>query len=175
VARDMDRKHRRLFSSGRDPKFLVLMDADSGRVLQSLPISSGADANVFESETGLLFVSTRAGKLHIFREDSPDKLSEVETVETEFGAKTMNIDPKTHNLFLTTDDFGSPWSSNQEASPSAASADSWSVSPVDLWALEKSSRILGQPFFHHVDCQIPMHRIKLSGRRATRISRRRCF
>jgi hypothetical protein len=108
MARNMDREHGRLFSSGRDPKFLVLMDADSGRVLQSLSISSGADANVFESETRLLFVSTRAGKLHIFHEDSPDKLSEVETVETEFGAKTMNIDPTTHNLFLTTADFGSP-------------------------------------------------------------------
>jgi hypothetical protein len=56
----------------------------------------------------LLFVSTRAGKLDIFHEDSPSKLSAVETIETEFGAKTMNIDPKTHNLFLTTADFGAP-------------------------------------------------------------------
>jgi hypothetical protein len=108
VAMDMDREHRRLFSSGRDPKFLILMDADSGKVLQSLPISSGVDANVFDPETGLVFVSTRAGKLHIFHEDSPDKLSEVETIDTEFGAKTMNIDPKTHNLFLVTSDFGAP-------------------------------------------------------------------
>jgi hypothetical protein len=108
VAMDMDREHRRLFSSGRDPKFLVVMDADSGKVLQSLPISSGVDANVFDPETGLLFVSTRAGKLHIFHEDSPDKLTEVETIDTEFGAKTMNIDPKTHNLFLVTADFGAP-------------------------------------------------------------------
>jgi hypothetical protein len=53
-----------------------------------------------------VFVSTREGKVHIFHEDSPDKLSEVETVTTEFGAKTMGIDPKTHNLFLTTADFG---------------------------------------------------------------------
>src|SRR4030081_4008228 len=37
VAMDMDREHRRLFSSGRDPKFLVVMDADSGKVVQSLP------------------------------------------------------------------------------------------------------------------------------------------
>jgi hypothetical protein len=145
------------------------MDADRGRVLQSLPISSGADVNAFESETGLLFVSTRAGKLHIFHEDSPDKLSDVETVETEFGAKTMNIDPKTHTLFLTTADFGC-LALQSRSIPSAASADSWSVPPVDLWALEKSfRRILEQTFFHHVDCQIPMHRIKLSGRRATRI------
>jgi len=104
----MDREHRRLFSSGRDPQFLVMMDADNGKIIQSFPISSGADGNVFDPETGLLFVSTRDGKLHIFHEDSPDKLSEVETVETEYGAKTMNIDPKTHNLFLSTADFGPP-------------------------------------------------------------------
>ncbi|HXM97662.1 MAG TPA: YncE family protein [Candidatus Dormibacteraeota bacterium] len=107
VAIDMDRAHRRIFSSGRDPKFLVMMDADSGKVIQSLPISDGVDANVFDAETGLLFVATRAGKLHVFHEDSLDKLTEVETVDTEFGAKTMGLDTKTHNLFLTTADFKS--------------------------------------------------------------------
>jgi hypothetical protein len=108
VAMEMDREHRRLFSSGRKPQFLVMMDADNGKIVQSLPISSGVDANVFDPETGLLFVSTRVGKLHIFHEDSPDKLTEVETVTTEFGAKTMGFDPKTHNLFLATADFGAP-------------------------------------------------------------------
>src|SRR6202023_1518153 len=106
VAIAIDREHRRIFSSGRKPQFVVMMDADSGKVLQSLPISSGVDGNVFDPDSGLLFVATRAGKLHIFHEDSPDKLTEVETLNTEFGAKTMNIDEKTHNLFLTTADFG---------------------------------------------------------------------
>jgi DNA-binding beta-propeller fold protein YncE len=106
VGMGMDRVHRRIFSAGRKPQFLVMMDANNGKVLQSLPISAGVDANIFEPETGLLFISTRAGKIHIFHEDSPDKLTEVETVKTEYGAKTMNIDPKTHNLFLTTADFG---------------------------------------------------------------------
>ena len=101
----MDRQHRRLFSSGRNPQTLVMMDADNGRVIQSFPISAGADANVYEPETGLLFVSTREGIVHIFHEDSPDKLSEVETVKTEYGAKTMALDPRTHNLCLTTSDF----------------------------------------------------------------------
>jgi hypothetical protein len=53
------------------------------------PITAGVDANVFEPATGLLFVSTREGMIHIFHEDSPDKLREVETVKTEYGAKTM--------------------------------------------------------------------------------------
>ena len=105
TAMAMDRDHRRLFSSGRNPQMLVMMDADSGKVIQSLPISAGADANVYEPETRLVFASTRDGKVHIFHEDSPDKLSEVQTLTTEFGAKTMALDPKTHNIFLTTADF----------------------------------------------------------------------
>ena len=104
----MDIKHKRLFSTGRGPQMLVVMDADSGKVIQSFPISSGADAAVFEPETGLVFVSTREGMVHIFHEDSPDKFSEVETVKTEFGAKTMGLDTKTHNIFVDTADFGEP-------------------------------------------------------------------
>jgi hypothetical protein len=102
----MDQKNRRLFSAGRNPQFLVMMDADNGKVIQSLPISWGADGSVYEPSTGLLFVSTRDGKVHIFHEDSPDKLTEVQTLKTEFGAGTIGIDPKTHNLILTTADFG---------------------------------------------------------------------
>jgi DNA-binding beta-propeller fold protein YncE len=108
VALAIDAKNRRLFSSGRNPQFLVMMDADNGKVIQSFPISAGVDANIFEPATGLLFVSTREGMIHIFHEDSPNKLSEVGTVKTEYGAKTMQIDPKTHNLFLSTSDFDPP-------------------------------------------------------------------
>jgi hypothetical protein len=53
----------------------------------------------------MLFSATRDGTIHIFHEDSPDKLTVVDTIKTEFGAKTMGIDPKTHNLFTTTSDF----------------------------------------------------------------------
>jgi DNA-binding beta-propeller fold protein YncE len=102
----MDVQHHRLFSAGRDPQKLVVLDSDSGKVLQSFPISSGADAAAYEPETGLIFVSTREGMVHVFHEDSPDKFSEAETIKTEFGAKTMGLDTKTHNLFVDTADFG---------------------------------------------------------------------
>lgn len=108
VAMAMDRQHRRLFSAGRGPQMLVMMDADSGKALQSFTITAGVDAAIYEPETGNVFVSTREGMIHIFHEDSPDKLSEVETVKTEYGAKTMGVDPKTHNLYLSTSDFDPP-------------------------------------------------------------------
>lgn len=104
----LDQEHRRLFSAGRDPQVLVVMDADNGHIIQSFPISSGVDAAAYEPETGLLFTSTREGMIHIFHEDSPDKFSEVETVKTEFGAKTMGLDSKTHHVFVDTADFGPP-------------------------------------------------------------------
>ena len=102
----MDVQHHRLFSAGRNPQMLVVLDSDSGKVLQSFPISAGADAAAYEPETGLVFVSTREGMVHVFHEDSSDKFSEAETIKTEFGAKTMGLDTKTHNLFLDTADFG---------------------------------------------------------------------
>lgn len=101
----MDTPHRRLFSAGRKPQMLVVLDADSGKVIQSFPITAGVDAAVFEPETGMVYVSTREGFVHIFHEDTPDKYSEVEKVKTELGAKTMGLDTKTHNIFVDTADF----------------------------------------------------------------------
>ena len=101
----MDTEHRRLFSAGRKPQNLVVLDADSGKVIQSFPITAGVDAAVFEPETGLIYVSTREGFVHIFHEDAPDKYSEVEKVKTELGAKTMGLDTKTHNILVDTADF----------------------------------------------------------------------
>ncbi len=48
----MDREHRRLFIAGREPQMLVVMDADTGKVIQSFPITTGADADAFDPETG---------------------------------------------------------------------------------------------------------------------------
>jgi YVTN family beta-propeller protein len=102
----MDREHRRLFSAGRNPQMLVVMDADNGKIIQSFPITAGTDATAYDPETKLIYVSTREGNIHVFHEDSPDRYSVVDTVKTQVGAKTMGLDSKTHNLFLDTSDFG---------------------------------------------------------------------
>jgi DNA-binding beta-propeller fold protein YncE len=101
----MDLEHHRLFSAGREPQKLVVIDSDSGKVLQSFAISGGVDAAAYDPETKLIFASTREGLVHVFHEDSPDKFSEVEKIKTEVGAKTMGLDIKTHKLFLDTADF----------------------------------------------------------------------
>jgi DNA-binding beta-propeller fold protein YncE len=104
----MDSQHRRLFSAGRKPQMLVVMDADSGKIIQSFPISAGVDAAAYDASSGLIFVSTRDGMIHVFHEDSPDKYSVLDTIKTEVGAKTMGLDSNTHHLFLDTADFAPP-------------------------------------------------------------------
>jgi YVTN family beta-propeller protein len=101
----IDREHRRLFSAGRNPQMLVVMDADSGKVVQSFPISAVTDAAAYDPESKQVFVSTREGNIHIFHEDSPDKFSVVDTIKTQVGAKTMGLDSKTHHLIVDTSDF----------------------------------------------------------------------
>jgi DNA-binding beta-propeller fold protein YncE len=101
----MDRKNRRLFS-GCDNKVMDVVDADSGKVLATLPIGEGVDATAFDDDTGLAFASCGEGVMTVVQEESPDKFSVAETVKTQRGARTMALDPKTHNAFTVTAQFG---------------------------------------------------------------------
>jgi hypothetical protein len=96
---------------------LVIMNADNGKVIQSFPISAGADASVYDPASGRVFVSTREGWIHIFHEDSPDHFSEAGKVKTEFGAKTMGFDSKTNHLFVDTAKFETPAASTEHPHP----------------------------------------------------------
>lgn len=103
----MDRKHRRLFS-GCGNKRMAVVDADSGKIISTLPIGDGVDATAFDPETGLAFASCGEGVLTVVHEDSADKFSVAESVPTKRGARTMALDPATHRIFLVTAEFGPP-------------------------------------------------------------------
>jgi YVTN family beta-propeller protein len=100
----MDRKNRRLFT-GCD-KLMGIVNADTGKVITTLPIGDGVDGTAFDDETMLAFASCGEGVMSVIREESPDKFSVAETVKTERGARTMALDPKTHNAFTVTAQFG---------------------------------------------------------------------
>lgn len=101
----MDTEHRRLFV-GCHNKMMAILDADGGKVVATVPIGQGVDANRFDSGTQLAFSSNGDGTLTVVHEDSPDKYTVVDNVQTERGARTMEVDPKTHNVFLVTAEFG---------------------------------------------------------------------
>jgi DNA-binding beta-propeller fold protein YncE len=96
-----DRDHRRLFSTCANRK-LVVMDADSGKVVQTLAIGPGPDGCIFEAERGLVFCPNGGdGTLSIIRAKSPDQYEVATTIKTQVSAKTIAMDPKTHRLYLS--------------------------------------------------------------------------
>jgi len=101
----MDRATRRLFLGCRS-KVMAVVDADSGKVITTLPIGDHVDATAFDPETKMIFNSNGEGTITVIHEDSADKYSLVETVKTAPRAKTMALDPKTHRLFLSTAENG---------------------------------------------------------------------
>ena len=115
----IDREHRRLFS-GCD-KIMAITNADTGQQVGNPPVGDGVDATAYDSETGLAFASAGEGKLTVVESKSPDKYSVAEDVPTQRGARTMALDPKTHNIYLVTAQFGPrPAPSTQNPHPRPA-------------------------------------------------------
>jgi DNA-binding beta-propeller fold protein YncE len=101
----IDVKHHRLFI-GCHNKMMVMLDDTDGKVLASVPIGDGVDADVFDPGTQLAFASCGDGTTTIAKEEAPDKLTVVQTLMTERGARTMALDPRTHKIYLATAKFG---------------------------------------------------------------------
>jgi DNA-binding beta-propeller fold protein YncE len=101
----MDRENRRLFSTCGN-KTMVVVDADSGKVMANLPIGVHPDGALYDPETKLAFSSNIDATLTVVRQEGKDKYSVLETVPTEPGARTMAMDVKTHTLYLSSAKFG---------------------------------------------------------------------
>ena len=109
VGMAMDKTNRRLYvgcrGEGNVPGVLIVMNADNGKVVASMPIGIGVDGNVFDPGTGTVFATCRdsgdgkTGATYVFHADSPDKISLVATVKTIYGARTVSLDPKSHHIF----------------------------------------------------------------------------
>jgi len=87
-------------------KLMAFVDGNSGKVLGTVPIGQGVDANRFDPVTGYAFASCGDGTLTIAHEDSPTKFSLVEMIQTQRGARTMALDYATHTVYLITAEFG---------------------------------------------------------------------
>lgn len=97
----IDVEHSRLFSACRDPKTLVVLDATTGKVIQTLPIGGGVDAVVYEKELKLIMTSNGEGNVTIIKQESPDQYKVIQTLITKPGQKTMVHRGTTHNIYLS--------------------------------------------------------------------------
>ena len=97
--------HRRLFVGCRNRK-LIVMDSGTGKVVTTVPIGEGVDANRFDPGAKIVFSSNGDGTLTVVHEDTPNVYSVLASVPTRRGARTMELDPRTHRVYLVTAQLG---------------------------------------------------------------------
>jgi len=100
----IDAKHHRLFL-GCGNRLMLMLNTRDGKVTATVPIGDGVDANAFDAKTKLAFSSCGDGTVTITKEETADKLTVIQTLKTERGARTMALDPKTHKIYLATAEF----------------------------------------------------------------------
>jgi YVTN family beta-propeller protein len=103
----IDPVHHRLFL-GCGNKLMVMMNSESGKVIASVPIGEGVDGAEFDPGTQYAFASCRDGTVTIAHEDTPDRLTVIQTLVTQRGSRTMTIDPTTHKIYLPAAKFEAP-------------------------------------------------------------------
>ena len=100
----LDRAAHRLFASCVNSK-MVVVDAEKGTELASLPIGKGSDGAGFDAKRKLAFSSNGEGTLSVISEASGDKFVSLGEVQTRPFARTMAVDSDTGRLFLVTADL----------------------------------------------------------------------
>jgi DNA-binding beta-propeller fold protein YncE len=103
----LDAKNHRIFACCGNAK-MVILDADNGNILATLPTGPRTDAGRFNPETMEAFSSNGNGTLTVVKEDSPTSFAVEQNIETQIGARTCALDSKTHNLYLVTAKFEPP-------------------------------------------------------------------
>src|SRR5712692_880508 len=78
-----DAKTNRLFIGCRNEPKMVVMDAATGKVINSFPIGKGVDYAAFDPQAKLVFFSCGEGILNIFHQKSADDYEDAGAVKTQ--------------------------------------------------------------------------------------------
>ena len=104
----MDLKNRILFATCRNPQNMVILGADDGKVITTLPIGQGTDGAVFNPDTMEAFSSQGDGTLTIVKENSPTSFVVEQNLQTMRGGKTLTLDSKTGHILIIAAEYGPP-------------------------------------------------------------------
>jgi DNA-binding beta-propeller fold protein YncE len=104
----MDVKNKILFAGCRNPQNLVILSAENGNIITTLPIGRGVDGAVFNPDTHEVFSSQGDGTLTVVKENSPTSFTVEQTVKTMPSAKTLTLDRKTNRIIVIGAEFGPP-------------------------------------------------------------------
>jgi len=104
----LDDENHVLFAACHEPATMVILNAEDGKIITTLPIGQGVDGAGFNPNTMEAFSSQGDGTLTVIKETSPTKFVVEQNAATERGARTMTIDTKTNLIVTITAQFTPP-------------------------------------------------------------------
>ena len=104
----IDVQHHVLFATCRNPQAMVILSAEDGKIITTLPIGMGTDGAVFNPATMEAFSSHADGTLTVVKENSPTSFEVEQNVATMTTGKTLTLDKKTGHILVIAAEFGPP-------------------------------------------------------------------
>jgi DNA-binding beta-propeller fold protein YncE len=104
----LDEKNHVLFAACHEPAAMVMLNAEDGKIITTLPIGQGVDGAGFNPNTMEAFSSQGDGTLTVIKETGPTNFVVEQNATTERGARTMTIDTKTNQIVTITAQFTPP-------------------------------------------------------------------
>jgi DNA-binding beta-propeller fold protein YncE len=101
----LDETHHRLFVACREGKLMVL-DSDTGKVLQALPIAAGVDDLVYDPGSRRIYVACGEGFVNVFEQIDADHYRAIGRVPTGPLGKTGRLVPELNRYFVAVPPHG---------------------------------------------------------------------
>jgi DNA-binding beta-propeller fold protein YncE len=103
----LDAKNHVLFAAcaraGNPPEAqpsMVILSADDGKIITTLPLAGSSDGAVFNPATMEAFSSHSNGTLTVVKEKSPTSFEVEQNLQTMLGARTLTLDTKTNHILV---------------------------------------------------------------------------
>jgi len=100
----LDNETHRLFSVCKN-KLMIVVDAETGKIITSLPTGAKTDGAAFDPTLKFAYSSNGEGTVTVVKEENKDTFSVLENIKTQTGAKTITLNKKTHHIYLPTAEF----------------------------------------------------------------------
>jgi hypothetical protein len=86
----------------------LVLNADDGQIVATLPIGPGVDAVGYDANRGLIYSANGGadGSLTIISQSVTDSYAVIQTLPTRQRARTLAINPETGQIYLVTDLLG---------------------------------------------------------------------
>jgi len=95
----LDAADHRLFVACRS-KHLVVLNADTGEIVATLPIGAGVDGAGYDPALRRVYTANGIGTMTVIQQISADQYQVLENAATHFGGHSLVIDPVTHRIYV---------------------------------------------------------------------------